>query len=171
MLYFTREGVQSNIDCSVDWRPSSEGLNIMGVRGQPTKWDKWYCTARWARIRKHQLLEHPLCKYCLERGLVAPAVICDHVEPHRGDVNRFWLGPFQSLCRGCHDSAKRFFELNGFRSDSAWMDGLWTRATRQTGSADPHHPLSQAIAGRRRSLCRRVRQVHATAQTTARYRR
>ena len=21
-------------------------------------------------IRKHQLLEHPLCKYCLERGIV-----------------------------------------------------------------------------------------------------
>jgi hypothetical protein len=64
----------------------------MGVRGQPTKWDKWYSTDRWARIRRHQLLEHPLCKYCLERGIVTPVTICDHVEPHRGDVNKFWLG-------------------------------------------------------------------------------
>jgi hypothetical protein len=23
-----------------------------------------------------------------------PATICDHVEPHHGDVNKFWLGPF-----------------------------------------------------------------------------
>ena len=30
------------------------------TRGQPTKWGKWYSTARWARIRRHQLREHPL---------------------------------------------------------------------------------------------------------------
>jgi hypothetical protein len=46
------------------------GWVTMGVRGQPTNCDKWYFTARWARIRKHQLLEHPLCKYCLERAIV-----------------------------------------------------------------------------------------------------
>ena len=69
----------------------------MGVRGQPTKWDKWYSTARWGRIRRHQLREHPLCGFCLERGIVTAAEICDHVDPHHGDVNKFWLGPFQSL--------------------------------------------------------------------------
>jgi hypothetical protein len=58
----------------------------VGVRGKPTDWDKWYSTARWARIRRHQLLEHPLCKYCAERGIVTPATICNHVEPHRGDL-------------------------------------------------------------------------------------
>jgi hypothetical protein len=36
---------------------------MMSVRGQQTKWDKWYSTARWARIRKHQLREHPLCNF------------------------------------------------------------------------------------------------------------
>jgi 5-methylcytosine-specific restriction enzyme A len=87
-------------------------------RSRPTdKWDKWYSTARWARIRRHQLLEHPLCKYCAERGIVEPATICDHVEPHRGDVNKFWLGPFQSLCKSCHNSTKRFVEARGFRPD------------------------------------------------------
>ena len=91
----------------------------MGVRGQPTKWDKWYSTARWARIQRHQLLEHPLCKYCAERGIVEPAAICDHVEPHHGDNNKFWLGPFQSLCKSCHDSTKRFVETRGFRPDQS----------------------------------------------------
>jgi 5-methylcytosine-specific restriction protein A len=41
------------------------------------------------------LLEHPLCAYRAEIGIVKPATICDHVEPHHGDVNKFWLGPFQ----------------------------------------------------------------------------
>ena len=77
----------------------------MGSRGQPTKWDAWYSSGRWARIRKQQLLAHPLCHFCLERGIVTPATIRDHVEPHHGDVNKFWLGKLQSLCKTCHDGA------------------------------------------------------------------
>ena len=69
-----------------------------------------------------ELLEHPLCKYCAERDIVTPAEICDHVEPHHGDINKFWLGPFQSLCKSCHDSTKRFVETRGFRPDIG-LDG------------------------------------------------
>ena len=94
------------------------------------EYDRWYSTARWARIRNHQLLAYPLCKYCLERGTAMPATICDHVEPHRGDVNKFWLGPFQSLCKRCHDLAKKFVESRGYRSDI----GL-------NGWPLDHHPL------------------------------
>jgi 5-methylcytosine-specific restriction endonuclease McrA len=103
----------------------------MGVRGR--KWDAWYSSRRWARIRRHQLLAHPLCKYCLERGIVTPAEICDHVEPHRGDVNKFWLGPFQSLCKRCHDSTKRFVETRGYRP-GVGLDG-WP--------LDPNHPANR----------------------------
>jgi 5-methylcytosine-specific restriction enzyme A len=103
----------------------------VGVRGRSTKWDKCYSTTRWAGIRRHPLLEHPLCKYCAERGIVTPATICDHVEPHRGDVNKFWLGPFQSLCKPCHDSTKRFVETRRFRPDIG-LDG-WP--------LDPRHPV------------------------------
>jgi 5-methylcytosine-specific restriction protein A len=103
----------------------------MSLRGQPTKWDAWYSSRRWARIRRHQLLEQPFCGYCLERGIVTAAEICDHVEPHRGDVNKFWLGPFQSLCKPCHDSTKRLVERRGFRPDVG-VDG-WP--------VDPHHPV------------------------------
>ena len=42
----------------------------MGVRGRPVAWNKWYSTERWARIRRHQLREHPLCAFCAERGIV-----------------------------------------------------------------------------------------------------
>jgi 5-methylcytosine-specific restriction enzyme A len=118
------------------WAPSEasdEELSTMGVRGRPTKWDRWYSSDRWARIRRHQLLEHPLCKYCAERGIVTPATICDHVEPHRGDINRFWCGPFQSLCEACHRSAKRWVELRGYRPDIG-LDG-WP--------LDPNHPANR----------------------------
>ena len=81
----------------LDWRleagqlvPDSSAAPEEPAAGKRLDWefgpDKWYSTARWARIRKHQLLEHPLCKYCLERAIVTPATICDHVEPHHGDV-------------------------------------------------------------------------------------
>jgi 5-methylcytosine-specific restriction enzyme A len=93
-------------------------------------WERWYHSARWARIRRCQLSEHPLCKYCLEVGRVSVATVCDHVERHGGDVNRFWLGPFQSLCKPCHDSTKRHIELHGYRPDIG-LDGY---------PLDPRHP-------------------------------
>ena len=77
---------------------------------------------------------HPLCKHCLEKGLVVPAVIADHVEPHRGDWNSFWLGILQSLCRNCHESGKKYAEHRGFRSDIG-EDG-WP--------IDPKHPTYRA---------------------------
>jgi 5-methylcytosine-specific restriction protein A len=103
----------------------------MGVRGKPTAWNDLYSSARWQRIRRHQLREHPLCKYCAETGIVEPATICDHVEPHHGDRNKFWSGPFQSLCKRCHASAKRFVETRGYRPDVG-LDG-WP--------LDPRHPV------------------------------
>jgi 5-methylcytosine-specific restriction enzyme A len=103
----------------------------MGVRGEPTKWDKWYSTALRARIRRHQLREQLFCAFCLERGIVSAAEICDHVEPHHGDVNEYWLGPLHSLCKRCDDSMKQFVELHGFRPDIS-LDG-WP--------LDPRHPI------------------------------
>ena len=52
----------------------------------------------------------PLCKFCADRGLVVRAAVVDHVEPHRGDWNKFVLGPLQSLCATCHNSTKQKLE-------------------------------------------------------------
>src|SRR5262249_3215684 len=86
----------------------------MGAHGRPTKWDKWYSTARWARI------------------LSAPS---SHRRPsaitssqHHGDVSKFWLGPFQSLCKRCHASTERFGGGAVLVPLLAWMGGLWTRS-------------------------------------------
>ena len=96
-----------------------------------TKLDHLYRSPRWGRIRKAQLTEHPLCKFCLEQGRLTVATIADHVEPHRGDINQFWVGKLQSLCLQCHVSTKHFIELNGYRPDIG-LDG-WP--------LDPRHPV------------------------------
>jgi 5-methylcytosine-specific restriction enzyme A len=104
----------------------------MGASGKPDHpWAGLYATARWQRLRQYQLREHPLCVFCLETGLVTPAEIVDHVVPHHGDRTLFFHGRLQSLCKRCHDSAKKQIELHGFRRDIG-LDG-WP--------LDPRHPV------------------------------
>nr|WP_310012296.1 hypothetical protein [Brucella pseudogrignonensis] len=40
-------------------------------------------------------------------------LVCDHVEPHRGNEAAFWAGPFQTLCAHCHNSTKARMERSG----------------------------------------------------------
>ncbi|RVU17485.1 HNH endonuclease [Methylobacterium oryzihabitans] len=70
-------------------------------------WRKWYGTARWQRRRRALLDASPLCVSCTRRGLVVPATVADHVEPHRGDPDTFWNGRLQALCKPCHDGDKQ----------------------------------------------------------------
>ena len=76
-----------------------------------------YGTARWKRKREQQLTDEPLCVICLKAGRLTPATVADHVEPHRGDMDRFWNGPLQSLCDAapwrCHSSVKQREENAG----------------------------------------------------------
>jgi len=88
---------------------------------------------RWQRLRRLQLRQHPLCKFCLERGIATAANVVDHVTPNRGDC-AFVLGVLQSLCEPCHNAAKREIELRGYRTDIR-LDGFPT---------DPNHPFSRA---------------------------
>jgi 5-methylcytosine-specific restriction protein A len=82
-------------------------------RRATTETRRLYSTARWQRLRAAQLADEPLCRFCTEAGVVTAATVCDHTEPHRGDVDRFWAGPFQSLCASCHNSTKHSLEMGG----------------------------------------------------------
>ncbi len=63
-----------------------------------------YKTARWKRIREAQLRIQPLCEYCLQSEVIEPATIVHHSEGgHKGNEQKFWNGPFASLCKACHD--------------------------------------------------------------------
>jgi 5-methylcytosine-specific restriction protein A len=72
-----------------------------------------YSTARWQAIRDAQLAAEPLCRMCAADGRDEAATVCDHVEPHRGDVAAFWAGPFQSLCGPHHNRDKQRAERHG----------------------------------------------------------
>ena len=67
-----------------------------------TQWQHFYWSSSWLRRRKLQLKHEPLCRMCLAKGLVTPARVADHIEPHNGDWTKFRLGGLQSLCFDCH---------------------------------------------------------------------
>jgi hypothetical protein len=75
---------------------------------------KLYKTARWQRLRM-EILARDL--YTCQRtgcGRIegdTSRLVCDHVEAHRGDVEKFWSGPFRTLCKRCHDGVKQMEEV------------------------------------------------------------
>ena len=68
---------------------------------------------------------------CATLGVVKKGWIADHIEPHRGDFEKFWRGKLQTLCGPHHDSTKQKHE----KSDAIGCDasGLPT---------NPQHPWS-----------------------------
>ena len=92
-----------------------------------------YDSRRWRKISQQQLCEHPLCVMCLASAEVVPATIADHVVPHAGDLNTFWLGPLQSLCASHHNGSKRRIENRGYHNEIG-LDGWPT---------DPNHPVNK----------------------------
>ena len=63
--------------------------------------------------------KEPLCAFHLARGEVVEANVADHVEPHKGDLTKFWYGELQSLCSPCHDGEKRYIERGPYGYDEA----------------------------------------------------
>ena len=70
-------------------------------RNQP--WRAWYKSKAWQSRRAVQLMEHPLCRRCEERGRIVEASVVNHVDGHNGDFERFYFGEVESLCKPCHD--------------------------------------------------------------------
>lgn len=81
---------------------------------EAAQYRKLYNTARWRHIRDHQLSARPLCEMCEADGKLATASVCDHIEPHKGDHDKFYAGPYQSLCKACHDGPKQKQERRGY---------------------------------------------------------
>lgn len=82
-----------------------------------------YGTYRWQIIRAAQLQGEPLCRFCIDRGIVTPAKVADHIEPHKGDPDKFWNGELQSLCAPCHSSDKQRIERGGKPKVTTGGDG------------------------------------------------
>jgi len=84
-----------------------------------------YHTARWRRLRRQFLQQHPLCKFHMESGKLVPSEVVDHVVPHKGNTDLFWdEGNLQALCKWCHDSLKRRVEVSRVHSVAFDEHGL-----------------------------------------------
>jgi 5-methylcytosine-specific restriction enzyme A len=80
-------------------------------RDQEIATRKLYKTARWQRLRMTILARDLFtCRMCRKVEGNTSRLVCDHIEPHRGCVEKFWAGPFQTLCKACHDSGKQRLE-------------------------------------------------------------
>jgi len=69
---------------------------------------------RWQKARKEFLSHNPLCVACYEEGIFTPATVVDHIDPHKGDKDKFWdKSNWQPMCSPCH-SKKTASEDGGF---------------------------------------------------------
>jgi 5-methylcytosine-specific restriction enzyme A len=79
----------------------SEAQQLDARRGTATERGYGY---KWQQAREGFLRLHPLCIRHEARGEVVPAVVVDHIVPHRGDMTIFWdRENWQPLCKTCHD--------------------------------------------------------------------
>jgi len=60
--------------------------------------------ARWQRVARQHLAQHPLCVRCLTIGCPTPAQLVDHIIPIHGEADPRFYDPdnHQALCRRCH---------------------------------------------------------------------
>lgn len=75
-------------------------------------WHTWYTLPVWRNdLRPNQLLREPFCRECAREArrsnrpelMRIRATDVDHIEPHRGDWQKFTdRRNLQSLCHSCH---------------------------------------------------------------------
>lgn len=81
-------------------------------------WKRSYTTRRWRKLRWSILVRDCFrCAICGHVEANSANLVVDHIEPHHGDVRRFWAGPFRTLCAPCHDALPhdRAFHVKHFR--------------------------------------------------------
>lgn len=91
-------------------RYCSEPCRAKHKKRKPSAARGLYKYARWLKLRASQLELEPNCRFCLQLGVETRATVCDHIVPHRGDLDAFWSGPFQSLCAVHHSKDKQRIE-------------------------------------------------------------
>ena len=78
------------------------------------KHNRLYDSVRWRKARIWFLNNNPLCVMCKAMGKEVAAIVVDHKIPHKGDEELFWsVDNWQSICKPCHDSAKRIKDIGG----------------------------------------------------------
>lgn len=85
-------------------------------RGYDTRWDREALSFK---------RDHPLCLGCQAVGRIVATEVVDHVEPHKGDMVKFWnKAMWQSACRWHHDVIKQQLERL-YEQGKATLADLW----------------------------------------------
>ncbi len=93
--------VAAGVRCPCERRGDAE-RKARFDRTRPGSSSRGYDRA-WEAARAAFLKDHPFCRRC-----GAPAVVVDHIRPHRGDRALFWdKGNWQPLCIAHHSGAKQ----------------------------------------------------------------
>ena len=100
---------------------------MLDLKHQPDR-KKFYNSSRWKKARAYVLTANPLCKFCLDEGVVEPAIDVDHIIDlkKRPDL-ALSLPNLQGLCKRHHSekSAKEIFGPESIyisRSDKKWKE-------------------------------------------------
>ncbi|PLR28326.1 HNH endonuclease [Caulobacter zeae] len=84
-----------------------------GHSPQAEPWRGWYNLKRWKDLRL-RVFERDLftCQCgCARIECDTSDLVCDHIEPHRGDPALFWSeANLQTLTKACHDGWKQRLE-------------------------------------------------------------
>lgn len=104
-------------------------------------------SAAWDKASKGHLRSHPLCCYCALEGRDEPAVLVDHLFPHKGDTRVFWFKPWWvASCKPCHDGWKQALERTGLAALTALARRLNRPTTMGVGGVESLGPPSSGPA-------------------------
>jgi 5-methylcytosine-specific restriction protein A len=74
--------------------------------------------AQWDRAAAAFKIANPLCLGCASVGLSRATAAVDHVEPHKGDREKFWNADnWQPACAWHHDRVKQILERQFTRGE------------------------------------------------------
>lgn len=117
----------------IDEAKRDRGQRHDQMRRAQKPWRKWYNLPLWKTIRRDQLERQPLCERHLKRNEVVAATVVHHVHQHNGSWALFIQGPFESVCKGCHDGEIQQEEAAGCSmqiGDDGWPVDPRHRANR-----------------------------------------
>lgn len=93
-------------------------------RDRPQPWRKWYKTAKWERLRQSTFLRDLYTCQMKGCGRIegnTSKLICDHIDPHRGDERKFFdPNNLQTLCLHCHNALKQKEEQASLHQRGVW---------------------------------------------------
>ena len=72
-----------------------------GERVAPNR--SFYHSSAWRALRNRFIADHPLCAECLEKGVITPATVVDHIKPINEGGEPLDENNLQSLCARCHN--------------------------------------------------------------------